>query len=312
MGRVKELLNDANGLPDLPEGALEEGQISEINNDWLRQADEQNKIDAMIHWFLSRFCDPAEETPYMSSEGGYIWIHGGPYDAMEEIETRFHEYVDFDTIEKAADSVQSDGIFEWAPTRLMYLGDYDLEIEDRNEPTQKLEATIDKLKEILNLTGNDAAREVARNLAYSGIIGALETFLWETMKFWLTEKPEFVERIIKNHPFFRDTKIKLSQIYSYQDQLPELVMAYMRNIVWHRADQVGPMFKHGLDVSIGLNTFETDIKKRHDIVHRLGVDIDGNAVIVTDDDVYELADRVIQFATKVNEKIEEASNSPPF
>jgi len=312
MGRVKEMLNEAQGVPELPEGAIAGDERTEINNDWLRAASDEEKIDAMIHWFLLRFCDPAYETPYMSSEGGYLWVHGGPYDAIEELESRFGEYVNFDLIERTAKNLQDHGTYEWAPTRLMYSEDYDFFFDDRNGPTQKLESTIEQLKGMLSLTGDEGAREVARKLAYGGVIGALETFLWETMGYWLNERPEIIERIITRHQIFKDKKISLSEIYVNYKKLPDLVLEYMRSIVWHRADQVGQVFKHGLGISIGLNAFDMEIRRRHDIIHRLGVDMDGNAINISAEDVHNLAERVEQFAEKVNEKIALANDDGPF
>ena len=43
------------------------------------------RIKAMRDWFLGSYEDPAENTPHDSGEGGYQYIWGGPYDALEEI-----------------------------------------------------------------------------------------------------------------------------------------------------------------------------------------------------------------------------------
>lgn len=38
--------------------------------------------EIMKQWFLKRYCDPIENTPYDSGEGGYQYIFGGPFDAL--------------------------------------------------------------------------------------------------------------------------------------------------------------------------------------------------------------------------------------
>ena len=47
----------------------------------LEGLDREARIEAMVEWFGDNFEDPAQETPYESAEGGYIYIWGGPYDA---------------------------------------------------------------------------------------------------------------------------------------------------------------------------------------------------------------------------------------
>ena len=73
------------------------------------------QILALCEWFLWNFEDPANETPHDSSEGGYIYIWGGPYDAHEQLSEKFEELVGLDVVEAAVEQVESDGIVYWAP-----------------------------------------------------------------------------------------------------------------------------------------------------------------------------------------------------
>lgn len=95
-------------------------------------ADRQARVDRMVEWFLENYEDPAQRTPYESAEGGYIWIWGGPYDALEQIGDHFpHE--DQDLIEAAVSEVERDGIVDWAPVPSP--DDYD--DGDRDEPEEE-------------------------------------------------------------------------------------------------------------------------------------------------------------------------------
>lgn len=76
--------------------------------------DEQ--VAYMKAWFGRYFEDPAQETPYNGREGGYLYIHGGPYDAEEEIRGEFESVASEDAIQTAIDDVTSDGTYDWAPT----------------------------------------------------------------------------------------------------------------------------------------------------------------------------------------------------
>jgi hypothetical protein len=56
------------------------------------------------------------ETPYNGQEGGFQYIHGGPYDARDELETEFADIVSQAVIDQAVEEVESEGIYEWAPS----------------------------------------------------------------------------------------------------------------------------------------------------------------------------------------------------
>jgi hypothetical protein len=57
------------------------------------------------------FENPAEHTPHESSEGGYLYIWGGPYEARDELFAEFGDYVPEDVIEE----IESGGTVDWAP-----------------------------------------------------------------------------------------------------------------------------------------------------------------------------------------------------
>jgi hypothetical protein len=67
-------------------------------------------VRAMVHWFLQNFEDPCENTPRDSGE--WVWIHGGPFSAGEELHQMFGDVVDEGDIERACGIL---GIGEWAP-----------------------------------------------------------------------------------------------------------------------------------------------------------------------------------------------------
>ena len=69
----------------------------------------------MVHWFHGMFEDPAQETPYISREGGYQYIWGGPYEASHELGAEFGDIVSEEALKAAIAEVESNGIMEWAP-----------------------------------------------------------------------------------------------------------------------------------------------------------------------------------------------------
>ena len=104
-----ELLEDIDfGLQHEPPDDDENGE------DDADDEDRQAQIDAVVEWFFERFEDPVHRLPYVSAEGGYQWIYGGPYDAREQLDENFPDEAE-DVIEAAVDAIESDGQTEWAP-----------------------------------------------------------------------------------------------------------------------------------------------------------------------------------------------------
>src|ERR1019366_5514473 len=66
----------------------------------LKRAGRARQKEYMRYWFYRNFEDPANETPYNSEEGGYLFIWGGPYDAREELYAEFEKLVPDARIDK--------------------------------------------------------------------------------------------------------------------------------------------------------------------------------------------------------------------
>ena len=102
--------------------------------DEFRELSREQKLEAMITWFYSNYEDPVHRTSYNGREGGYLWNHGGPYDADSELQGEFSDIADLDLIQEAVDEVTSDGTYEWAPTPR----DDDYEQEERDMEAMSL------------------------------------------------------------------------------------------------------------------------------------------------------------------------------
>jgi len=99
----------------------------------LAELPKSEQIEAMIEWFHENYEDPAQETPYVSAEGGYQYIWGGPYEANEELFDAFGSAVEDETIIEAAERIESEsGIYDWAPSgrRIQPEGDDEFEPND--------------------------------------------------------------------------------------------------------------------------------------------------------------------------------------
>jgi hypothetical protein len=96
---------------------LEDGSQFGVSRTQFRRMRKNEKRELMVQWFHQNFEDPAERTSYVSAEGGYLWNHGGPHDAREQLFDMFGSIVPEKLIEEVAEEVEADGITEWASAR---------------------------------------------------------------------------------------------------------------------------------------------------------------------------------------------------
>lgn len=94
--------------PDGPDEPGDEDDLAPLGN---------VPSDELKEWFYSAYEDPAQSLPYNSREGGYQWIRGGPYTALEALEEEYGNRYSFEDLEKIASEIEdeSGGLTEWSP-----------------------------------------------------------------------------------------------------------------------------------------------------------------------------------------------------
>jgi len=305
-------------LSDLPEEAFEktfdaDGPF-EPSDVWLKKAKPEHQTIAMREWFLSRYCDPAIETPYISREGGYQYVNGGPYSPSEELYDRFSGKVPDDLIEEVVDEMEMEVGHEWAPISRYEPDDYDVRFElsvaQHKEPLNRLKVRLSNSKAVLALTGDLAAIKLAEQLVYGSLIAALEAFLWETAHYWVEHDDEVVKNIVTKLPTFSQRELKLGEIFERHQKIKEEVKGYLQNLVWHSWKKVATLYKLGLGVNElpSFQPFANAIEKRHDIVHRSGYAKDGTPVAIDTDEIEKLCDSITEFAQEIENKLEKRND----
>jgi len=306
-------LDDDNELANLPSEAFGQFNVDgpfDPDDSWLQTASKEEQKIAMRAWFHARYCDPAHETPYISREGGYQFIWGGPYDPADELPERFADIVSDDIIQEVIDELFAEVGDQWAPINygppddFDYDERFDFQLLTRSEPLDRLKERLQHAQRVLTLEGDETAKKLAMNLVFGAAVAALEAFLWETVNYCVENEEDAIRNIVTNIPTLKDQPLKLGNIFEKYDKLKELVKGYLQNLIWHRWDKVAPLFKSGLNIQPpSFKPFEDALIKRHDIVHRSGHDKSGNPITVTNEEIIELCNKIELFATEINTKL---------
>ena len=301
-------------LSNLPQEAW--GNVADVDGPfdpddrWLRRAHKDDQLIALKEWFQARFWDPANATPYNSAEGGYMYFDGGPYHPGDELQTRFGGVVESKVIEKAAHELRMMVGDDWARIRSEpddYFDErFTLEVPDLSAPYQQLQGRLSGCLSVLQLSGNASAELLARHMVFSAVIGVLESFLWETVQFWVGTRRDVLQAVVTNVPALAEQQLPLGSIFERHDAIEKEVNGYLQNLVWHRWDKVAVLFKLAMGVSPPtFKPFTAAVEKRHDIVHRSGHDKNGKPISVSDAEIVDLSLKVDAFAKELSDRLRE-------
>ncbi len=105
-------------------------------------------VEMLVEWFRQYHEDPANETPYNGREGGYLYIHGGPYSAEQELRDNFEDIVLEEVIMEAVTEIQEDGTWDWAPSSQhpAKMASYEEAMAERDQEEDELD--FDDLREM--------------------------------------------------------------------------------------------------------------------------------------------------------------------
>ena len=277
------------------------------------EKEREAKLEEMREWFYANYEDPAQRTPYMTSEGGYIWIWGGPYDAREELEANFGHEVPEDLIDELVDELNGQ-CFEWAPTPKPE--DYDNDFRDEPEEGVvdfygNFYKAIENVQTLLDANLDAEPQQYLHRLLFVNVITAMETYLSDAFINTVMPDSELVQKLVETSPEFKKEKISLSEIFKSMATIEEQAIKYLSEISWHHLQRVKPMYKDTLNIDFpkDLGGIYKAVLTRHDIVHRNGKTTKNEEVNVDADDVNELIIAVQAFVKHINDAIV-AMNNP--
>jgi len=143
---------------------LEDGSQYGISRTAFRRMRKAEKRELMLQWFHENFEDPAVSTPYESAEGGYQWIWGGPYEARDELSSKFDSVATETLIEEVVQEVERGGLTEWAPVHIEEVVEdwEDIDWSDELEKLSSLDSFSDERSERYGTPADHEARDKVR------------------------------------------------------------------------------------------------------------------------------------------------------
>ncbi|AOW14542.1 hypothetical protein LPB72_05985 [Hydrogenophaga crassostreae] len=293
--------------PELPPEAGD-GVQPEPNDAWLQNAPPELQIETMRRWFHARYEDPANQTPYSSQEGGYMFIFGGPYDPSDVIQDRFYKVVPHEVMDTLIKDLWRDVGDEWAPIEHEDV-DYDAELSfvvvHRNDPMRFLMSRLAQIDAVLALQTTIFEADLICQMMHSSLIAALEAYLGDMSTYWICHDQSALRRFVSRNKDFKARTLTLDTVFDRFDALESEVRQYLQDLIWHRLDKVKPIVQASLDIVVpDIGELMKEVVIRHDIVHRAGRTREGTLVTVLIDDVRRVRNTVEAFAKAIETELD--------
>jgi hypothetical protein len=276
---------------------------SRITAQHLAKSDREVQLETMKRWFYENYEDPVHNCPYISDEGGYQYIYGGPSEAREELSGEFSGTVNDEVIEELADDLD-DECSEWSANSDKFSPDLDdyffrSSAESVGHEEAFRQSTVN-IKRLLETKVEPAERQVMLRLLYANVITALETYLSDKFISAVNSDEQIMRRFVESTPEFEKRKFSLSEVFSTHETIKDEVKTHLLEVVWHRLDKVGPMFRDTLTINFppDIKALHKAIVVRHDCVHRSGKTKEGKDQILNEDDIKALlseADKLVKW-----------------
>jgi len=290
-------MNESDKILYCPE-TEKEYRLKDIN-----KLDSNTQKNIMRNWFYSNFEDPAENTPYESKEGGYIYIWGGPFDAKEVLDDMFANYASRESINELVSELESESA-EWVGkvSSEAYDEYFYSVIYDNYEFTETLKNNLNNLKKLLKINLSPKLAQYMYKMLFVNVITILETFLSDAFISTVLRDEQLLKDFVRSNQDFANRKFPLNEIFDRVDNIEKDVKTYLLELNWHNLAKVEKVYNSVLDIDFPKNMkfFYKAIAKRHDIVHRNGKTKGGSDVLITRDELIELMDEVHTFAEGID------------
>lgn len=281
----------------------------------LRYKKKETQIKVMRDWFFDNFEDPVNSCPYISQEGGYIYIYGGPYEADEELKGKFEGFVKDSYIEEVIDDLQ-DICYEWSgkPDAIDWYDEdlYDV-VTSSKEPHVSFLESINNVKTLSLLEIDSQHKPYLLGILYTNVITILETLFVELFTISIEKDRSYlVSYIEKGSAGFKPSKNLTAGLFSsnslmeVRSELLKEVKSHLIDSSWHNIEQVIKRYKLTFDIKVQadwpIKEIEHATIKRNHLIHRGGKDKDGNPVLIVQDDL----NNILNFSQSLGDKLNSA------
>ncbi|HHW4400229.1 TPA: hypothetical protein ACUNCG_000773 [Aeromonas hydrophila] len=276
----------------------------------LKYKSNDDKLDLMREWFFDNYADPID-LPYNGREGGYQYIHGGPYDASDVLFSTFSGYIEDRFIQELVDDLNEQS-YEWGanPDNSDWYYDQFDDIINPDDSGFDLVAkslrsfneSISHIKDMLEIPIKPEKERYLLGMLQVNTITAMETYLAESFISSLEIDQKFMFNFLSNSKEYQKETMHLSRLFDSVSAVENHIVAVKKRVKeslvdksWHNiSDIVVPLYKitYGIELPRDIGPIYVAVSQRHDWVHRNGKNKEGELLEISKATINELITKI--------------------
>ena len=193
-------------------------------------------------------------------------------------------------------------------TRLSDLDDILEEIDlltINDKPITIYTRTVKEVSGLIDPLMDPLENQTLLRLVFVGIIFALEGYLGHVFYKQITSDAKSMRRFFETTPHFKEIKFSGDQLFTLYENTSSMAKEVIEKIIWHRIDVAKNLYRDSLGIEFPKNISEVlkAVVIRHDIVHRNGITKQGDAVVLTPDNVLALKKAVTKLVHDIDDQV---------
>jgi hypothetical protein len=153
-------------------------------------------------------------------------------------------------------------------------------------------------------------------MSYAHAVTLLESFLGDTLKSIILEKPEHLINAMKGVKEVADARYSIHDLSQTDLNLGSLTLKHISEILFHNIPKVINVYNVvlGKKIKTDYSKITRITKVRHDIVHRNGRKTDGTENIISTEDLFQAINDIKEFSENLQREIypDKVHNFDPF
>lgn len=175
---------------------------------------------------------------------------------------------------------------------------------------------IERLEKILDIKSEEYIIDQSLNsLVFTGVITSLETYLNEVFILIVFHSESTLEKFVSEYEPYKKERLSLHEIFVKYNTLEMRVREDLDNFIYHNIPKlirIFNIFQFELDRFDKIKDIALHIQKRHNLIHRSGLDENDDFKEVSKNEVESLISNTNLFVEYIQNKIEENCFLPDF
>lgn len=174
-----------------------------------------------------------------------------------------------------------------------------------SEIQQTFHSQIGKLKDLLRISVAEYNEDTFFKMAYAHAVTLMESFLADTVKSLVITNDIYLFNSLSGVDSIKDCRYSLSDIARQKDGVKGFVLIELTKLMYHNIPKIKAVLNGilGRDINVDMTEVCRITNLRHDIVHRDGRKISGDAIQISREMVQEAIENIEGFVDDISEQI---------